>query len=266
MMGNMEIPLVGFTILSQAAIGISWINGVRQFNPNESSDRSYKIEWTVAIVLLGIGFIISLFHLSSPFDAIRVFSNLGSAWLSREALMIVIFGALLAVNWLFFKEKQPIMTLITALAGLVLLFAVSNAYAAANIPAFNNGIPFILFLITVLIFGTSISGYFADESSQPILGRLLMITLIVGLVVHILVPSIWLSGGEVLKQTGDNFYNSGLYWFRIIIGFAIPIAVLAKTKTIPSWLIVLFLVGEVIGRILFFSLPVTNSSNIGSMF
>jgi DMSO reductase anchor subunit len=139
-------------------------------------------------------------------------------------------------------------------------------YSPPSFPAINNVLPFVFFIVTAALLGSSVGLSFAPASKKPLVSSIFTISLIVGLVVYLIVPCIWLSGGEVMRQTGQSWIASPLYWARIIVGLALPLAVIWTTKKSPGWLWVLVLAGELMGRAVFFASTVHTATNIGGIY
>ncbi len=268
-MGIQELPLVLFTVFTQMAIGLVLISAVQQWavagGPTESKLR---FEWIAALALLGVGVLASFFHLGHPLGAVRMMTNLGTAWLSREILLVGIFGALVLVTLVGLVKNAAGKWLITATAtaGLLALVAMSMTYAPPSMPAIDNYLPLVFFGLTALILGAALASYFVPADRQQALVIVLAIGLVTALVVYLVVPGMWLSGGKVMQLTGQLHLASPLYWTRIVVGLALPLAVLAWQKRIPVWLPALLLIGEFAGRIIFFSLTVSSAANLGGLY
>lgn len=93
-MQSMELPLVLFTVLSQAAVGMVLMSAVRGFASHNGGDS--RNEWMLVAGLMGLGIAASLFHLGHPLEAYRALAHLEKAWLSREVLAAGVFLALAA--------------------------------------------------------------------------------------------------------------------------------------------------------------------------
>lgn len=267
-MGVQEFPLVLFTVFTQMAVGLALLSATRQWAVVEGPSRKIQTEWVVVAGLLAIGVIASFFHLGHPLGAVRMLANLKTAWLSREILGFVLFGLLVAVT-LFMVYRQTVngwLMKLTAIVGLLAVVATGVTYAAPSLVAVANALPIVFFVLTAFILGAAIASYFAPASQQPLLTGILATSLIVALVIYLVVPFIWLSGGKVLQMTGQAYLASPLYWTRIIVGLALPLLVLGWFKKIPAWLIVLLLIGEFAGRIVFFSLTVSSAANLGGLY
>jgi DMSO reductase anchor subunit len=218
---------------------------------------------------LAVALAASLFHLGHPFGSPRAILHLSSSWLSREIVIMQIFGILVIVALVaLWKESANSWTLIkiTALVGLVGLAVSGMVYAPPSFPALNNGVPIIFYGLTAFILGAAFSSYFAGADKQPLLTQILTISLIVGLVINLILPSIWLSGGRVMQMTGTAYYGSALFWLRLVLEFGLGLAVLGVTRKIPIWLPVLLLAGEIVGRIMLFTHVVHSAANIGNLY
>ena len=266
-MNGMELPLVFFTVLSQLAIGMALMSTIRQFATSNGAIGPVRNEWLVAAGVVLLGLVASLAHLGHPTGAARALVHLGKAWLSREALGVGIFLALTVLTGLSArKQANPILAALAVAAGLLTLLFTGMTYAPPSYPAINNVLPFVFFLFTVCILGSGFGVYFTPESKRPMLTRILTVSLITALVVYLIVPCVWLSGGTVMALTGKAWIGSWIYWLRIVVGLALPLAVLAKTRSIPLWLPFVLLAGELLGRIVFFSQTLHSAANMGGLY
>lgn len=264
-MNSMELSLVFFTVLSQAAIGLVILSSIRQLALAGPAGDVRK-EWLAAAILLLVGMIASLFHLGHPQAAPMAIKHLGTAWLSREALGVGLVLGLMVAGFFTAREAvKPGLAVAAAVMGLLALLFMGMTYAPPGYPALNNVLPFVFFLLTAAVLGTAFSSYFTPAGKQPLLARILGVSLLLALVIYLVVPCVWLSGGTVMQQTATAYLTSPLYWARIIIGLAIPLYVVWRGGTIPVWVPPVILAGELIGRAAFFALSVHASANIGGL-
>lgn len=264
-MNNMELSLVLFTVLSQAAIGLVILSSMRQL-ALEGPAGNVRMEWLTASILLVVGMFASLFHLGHPLGAPMALTHLGTAWLSREALGVGLVLGLMVLGFVTAREAvKPGLALAAGAVGLLALFFMGMTYAPPGYPALNNALPFVFFLLTAAVLGTAFSSYFAPAEKKPLLARILDVSLLVALVIYLVVPCVWLSGGTVMQQTGTAYLTSPLYWTRIIVGLAIPLYAVWRSGSISFWVPPVILIGELIGRVAFFSLSVHASANIGGL-
>jgi anaerobic dimethyl sulfoxide reductase subunit C (anchor subunit) len=164
-----EWALVAFTILSQMAVGsflilgIVHIYAVRKAGIEEAdllSDRA----WLAIVVVMGLALVASLFHLGNPLNAPRAVTNLATSWLSREILLGVIFAVLALVfalmQWFKFGSflLRNIVTWITAIVGLLMVYFESRIYMIQSEPAWNTFATPISFFVTALLLGSLAMG------------------------------------------------------------------------------------------------------------
>jgi len=266
-MNSMELPLVVFTVASQLAIGLAVISAVRQWSAATGPAGNVRAEWFFALAALAVGLVGSLFHLGHPAGALNALSNLGSAWLSSEALGMGVVLALIALTAFSARGRaNNLLLAFTTLAGLLTLLFTGLTYAPPSFPAVNNALPFAFFLLTAATLGSAFASYFSPEEKKPLVARILMVSLVVSLAVTLLAPCVWLSGSEVMAATGKAWAGSGLYWLRVVGGLILPLAVLATLRRVPAWLPVWLLAGEVLGRVVCFSLTLHTASNLGNLY
>ncbi|MEE4240884.1 MAG: DmsC/YnfH family molybdoenzyme membrane anchor subunit [Desulfopila sp.] len=265
-MSNIEMPLVLFSVLSQTAVGLVIINAGRNWAAEGPVGIS-RSQWGIVLAFLITGMIASFFHLGHPLQAFTTLKHLSKAWLSWELLGITLFLCLALIGFFTGKDKKksPVVFL-AALVGLLTLVFMGMTYAPPGYPALNNALPLVFFLLTALLLGTSFSAWFTPAEKRPLLFRILTVSLIVGLVVYLLVPCIWLSGGTVTMQTAWSWLSSPLYWGRVGIGLLLPLILLWRLKDIPLWLPVIILIGELLGRAAFFKETVHAAANIGGLY
>lgn len=91
-----EWALIGFTVLSQMAIGAFWILWFIHFMVRkQANDEEVRKLSNAALLGIGpvmvLGILASLYHLGSPLNSWRAIGNLGSSWLSREIFFVLAF-------------------------------------------------------------------------------------------------------------------------------------------------------------------------------
>jgi DMSO reductase anchor subunit len=269
-----ELPLVFFTLLTQMAVGLALVAALGQWlpagGPTGTSKLSSKTQlaWATVLGLLAVGVIAAFFHLGRPTGAVRMLSNLGTAWLSREILAFVAFGVLAAVTVAaaYRGSLNRWLALATALVGALAVLATGMTYAAPSLVAIYNGLPLVFFGLTALILGASIGSYFVPPEKQSLLVSVLGYSLAIALVVYLVIPFVWLSGGGVMAMSGQAFLASPVYWARLALGLAVPLAVVWWMKKIPAWLPPVLILGELAARVIFFALIVSSAVNLGGIY
>jgi anaerobic dimethyl sulfoxide reductase subunit C len=109
--------------------------------------------------VLMLGMAASLLHLGNPINAYKAVTNLGSSWLSREILLGVLFAASGAVFALMQWRKistpsiRQIVGLVVALIGVALAFSMSQIYLIPTRPSWDLITTPLSFLTTTLLLG-----------------------------------------------------------------------------------------------------------------
>ncbi|MDR3438714.1 DmsC/YnfH family molybdoenzyme membrane anchor subunit [Telmatospirillum sp.] len=261
---SFELPLVIFTILSQQAIGLTLLYALRTAGRSARPEPSARIQWLASAGILALGLVVSLTHLGHPEGAPRAVIHLSTAWLSREALLFGLLVALMAVTG--FLGAVRALVIAAAAAGLVALFVQGMVYAPPSFPAVNNALPFAFFLVTAIILGAGTASWFAPQDRQPFLRRILVGALVAGLLLFLISPCIWLSGGAIMRLTAVAYFASTLYWAHIGVGLILPLLVVLAVRRIPVWLPVLLLAGALCGRLVFYVDTVHSAVNLGGVY
>ena len=160
-----EWALILFTLLGQMAVGsflvlvIVRTYAARKAGVEEAdrlSDRAlYAIGPVIILAMLG-----SFLHLGNPLESYKAVTNLGTSWLSREILSVVIFSILGAVYALLQWRKigsvglRNIIAWITAIVGLILVYSMSNVYLLPTQPSWNTYATPVTFFTTTLLLGS----------------------------------------------------------------------------------------------------------------
>jgi len=127
---------------------------------DELSDRALLAIFPV----LGLGLLASLLHLGNPINAYKAVTNLGTSWLSREILFGVLFavvGFIFAVmQWRKISTfaVRNIVALVAALIGIVLVYSMAMVYAIPTRPSWNLVTTPISFFVTTLLLGVLAMG------------------------------------------------------------------------------------------------------------
>lgn len=264
---TLELPLILFTLLTQMAVGLAVFAALRQWVTVEGFTLKARNEWIIILALIGLGVLAAFFHLGKPLGAIRMLANIGTAWLSREILTFALFGALAAVSFymVYTKTANGWVFKLTALVGLMAVFATGMAYAGKAMDAINNLLPLVLFMLTVFTLGPAVASYFVDHKAQDLLTTILTPTLFASLIVRFAVPLVWLSGNTVMRTSGQNFITSPLHWLHLA-ALLTGLVMVRRGKNIPAWLPIILLIGELLGRIAFFALVASSGANLGGVY
>ena len=136
-----ELPLVAFTLLGQAAAGMA----VLAFFSGPLTIPLLVVVGT----LLGLGGLAAFFHLGTPKNAWRAGFHVRKSWLSREILMIGLFGGSWFVS--FFAPGMGKLPL--ALTGLGLVLSMAQVYRLHSMRAWDTNRTFLAFIVSALLLG-----------------------------------------------------------------------------------------------------------------
>ncbi len=271
-MGELELPLVIFTVLSQLAVGGLIVLWSLEFSKTTVSVSTGKKVAGSLVIIVAAALLASLFHLGKPLEAYRAITHVGSSWLSNE---IVSFSAffIVAVAYFFLWEegKESARTLVGAILtgiGVFSIFATGMAYHMPSVPAWDNVAPFVFFALTAILLGaTYVGSAVIILDKKPVnLYKLIIAAVLVSLISTVLYISMLSGGTESAAMTAENMMNSGAFWFRAILTWLVPLVLLgmvflSKSKkvdntTILFSLFITLFIGELVGRVLFYSTAV----------
>ncbi len=125
-----DAPLAAFTLLAQMAAGMAVASLFFELS-------TFNL-LTIGL-LLGLGGLISFLHLGTKKNAWRAVLHLQKSWLSREILILGLFGAAW-LCWMF--ERWVLLTdycsLVTAFLGLGLVYSMTQVYRFKAAPRWNT--------------------------------------------------------------------------------------------------------------------------------
>ncbi|OLN32549.1 dimethyl sulfoxide reductase anchor subunit family protein [Desulfosporosinus metallidurans] len=263
-MGDLEWPLITFTVLGQVGIGI--ILMLWWLNRDHLDSKLLRKGTLVSGILLALALLASLFHLGHPEAAYRALTHLASSWLSREILLFLL--TFLAWIYLYWKSRQPSSNPsfglgVTSVLGLMGVVSSAMIYVLPRVPAWNNIGPVFFFLLTTGLLGALCTLVLGKELLQPAQRKRLLQGSLGFTILSLLITIVY---GSMLSATVEgaatlNFLLSNpLFWARALLGWIAPlvllIALLKKGHVEKPQLIVVVTVlaalGEILGRILFY--------------
>lgn len=284
-----EWPLMMFTLLTQLGVGtfilLTIVRTVLESKENHKTASQLTNTGFLAIgVIMAIALVLSLFHLGTPSGAYRALSNIGSSWLSREILFVGIFFVLILGNYFVARKGQfnKILSWVTALTGIMVIFSMASIYSSSIRPAWDSGNTLLAFLGTTFLFGALasvvfiIQGLKGDKLSPELINVLKKISMvgIAALLIQLVYLPVYytaLSGGGdaalASAQTLAGSYAPMLVirWVLSVIGAALLVYALFKkgntTMALPLNTVylafALVLVGEFLGRYIFYASAVS---------
>ncbi|HEY3365887.1 MAG TPA: DmsC/YnfH family molybdoenzyme membrane anchor subunit [Symbiobacteriaceae bacterium] len=268
-----ELPLILFTVLSQAAVGLVAIPtvlesllGTEKVAALQPALRNVgRLVFPLALASLAA----SLWHLGAPLGAYRAVSNFGSSWLAREIILMGLFTACAAAYshlWQWRPENQPArrtVGLVAAVVGLLAVFATGMVYQLPSRPDWSHWSNLMAgFVTALLIGGMAVSCAVARHAGAPVEARrylgYIVLAAAAALVLGLAFYGPYLTG--VSGTTTALLFGNSWFWLRLLVGVGLPVwvaAPLVKGEQPGPVLVRIALVavvaGELVGRTLFYT-------------
>ncbi len=156
-----EWPLVAFTILGQAAVGL-FIFGLTPLvmaGGVPSTDAGpLPVVMGAVFVMLAVAALLSFLHLRHPLRAVRALANVRTSWLSREILFELLFMGLVAAEFVLVRAGGTpgilkAAHILAGLAGLLYLTSMIRIYMLESLPFWNQAGTPVSFVLTSLSLG-----------------------------------------------------------------------------------------------------------------
>ena len=275
-----ERSLTVFTLLAQMAVGAFWTLGAAnvwltsQAGAGAASEVT-RLGWPLVGVAMGIGLVASFFHLGAPASAWRACGNLRRSWLSREILFAILFAGasvvFAAAQWLQFGPAvlRSILGVVTGLAGLALVYVMSNAYRLRTVPAWNTWLTPASFFVTTFLLGALAAGVLLASLSQaPTRGggavlQAIALWTVALLGIELVIIPLWLAqltGSEAAAHSAARITQEHGALFKLRLALAVAGLAATGAALLGFWpglgMVVAFglvLASEVMGRLLFYA-------------
>lgn len=286
---SLELPLVLFTILSQIAVGgyLTW--GLMKIKTGlQSTKKEITCEYFIIyslITLMLAGFVSSLSRLGRLENIYKSVYHIATSWVSREIIAFGIFFILLLAYVYFLKLERKgkktgfaVEILIIAVGLLAVGIAGMAYYDLPSRPAWNYPSTIFFFYITTFLLGPLFIGVLFNLNKRckkrldlkVFLYKLLAVfgiafTGLGGILWFFYKNYLFNSTPEALETANLIFIEfSSIFWLRMLLGFALPFllslgilyfGIQNKPNKADSLVYLSFicaLIGEVLGRVLFF--------------
>ncbi|MBN6367022.1 MULTISPECIES: DmsC/YnfH family molybdoenzyme membrane anchor subunit [Providencia] len=277
-MGNglHEWPLILFTVLGQSIAGGVIVTGLAWLSTDDKPQKQRIVNAMFALwVLMGLGFLASMMHMGSPMRAFNSMNRVFASSLSNEVLFGFIFFALGGLWWLLSAMKKmptgldKVWLIITMLMGLLFVWAMTRVYMISTVPTWNTPHTTIGFFMTLFVVGPILGTLLLRVAKFPFnSGKLAAISIVAYIVT---IASVLLQSGEIaliatsVQKAVDLVPDFGvLQVIRLVVTslglllWILPV-VRQNQPSVLSLLLgtVLVLIGEFIGRGLFYGLHMT---------
>ena len=269
-----HFALTVFSICIQAAVGIMIFVAIGRLMNKEGV---FKNAVLTATGLGIIGMLASLLHLGRPLSAMNALFQFGNSWLSREIWFTAIFVGLTVVAAVLLYVKPQAAGAVTslsagaALVGLIDVFAMAKIYSSASVPVWQSAATTIEFLAAALSMGAMLFLVLSLKEAGK-LKKIVALTVaaVVAVQVAVVVPyfiSLGAGTGTALQASlmilGSLKTAVAIKWLFILAGAGLVLW-LAKdelSKSVSGAVAggaVLILVGQVVGRYVFYAAMVVS--------
>ena len=224
-----EIPFVLYLLFGELGAGSFWTAVIAEYRGVRSEiSRRCCITAFILMILAGISVVM---HLTHPEHGIYGLSNLGTSWLSRDTLLILLLGLLTLIYILQSKFGLPGRTpvgFIGALVGLVFVISTGMAHVLPARPAWNTFLIPLMDVVSAAVLGTFVFATFSTGRDLPEQSfRNLCKAAGIALIVQIIVEAGYLGylSGVPEVSLAELIYGGlgPFFWMRVILGFVVPL-------------------------------------------
>lgn len=277
-----EFSLVIFTLFMQASVGCLVVSLLCYYRILEGNESTQLLKKPVAasFILGCVGLVGSLFHMGNPLHMFYTLLHVSSSWMSREVWATAIYMALLFLSTvlLLLKNKaNGALLLLSAIAGLVYMYAMSALYANTLFNLWGGLFTYASFFGAVMLVGgvtaaLLLVGNLRSAGNEVQLKRVVKTSLGVGVMGILLML---LGALSLLGNIGEPIYMGmtprelpeGLLGLNIarIVFVAIGVLFIGRllcqkssettnATRMMSFATLCIFIGEGVGRVMFFSL------------
>lgn len=173
-MGSGEWPLAAFTLLAQAAVGMTLALSVLAVlrRPGTAAapggtgvgtkpPRAFRHALLVALAAMGTALVVSFLHLGDPGRAFHAARHWRASWLSREVVLAVAFlglvaGAAVVASRAHARPRTLALVLVpAALSGVLLVAAMAGVYLLPTVPAWSGPRTPLAFAVSTVLLGVA---------------------------------------------------------------------------------------------------------------
>ena len=274
-----EWPLMIFTVFGQCVVGGFIVLALALMKGELRSDAQQRvINGMFALwVLMGIGFIASMLHLGSPMRAFNSLNRVGSSALSNEIASGSIFFAIGGIGWLLcvLKKMTPVLRtlwlVLTMILGVLFVWMMVRVYNSIDtVPTWYSIWTPVGFFLTLFMAGPLL-GYLllriagVDGWAMRLLPAVSLLALMVSAVMSVMQGAELATIHSSIQQASTLVpdYGSLMAWRIVVLAAALCCWIVPQLKgyqpAVPllSVAFILMLVGELIGRGVFYGLHMT---------
>lgn len=261
-----EWALVLFTVLSQMAAGAFITLWALDTFTGKVENKIGTFAALGIVVAMGLALVASMGHLGHPLEAYRALAHVGTSRLSHEVLAFGLFFTLTVLyywQWQTGRSRRSV-GLAGAIVAILAVISSGLVYTLPARPAWNNVGPVLFFLLTAASLGPLFIAVLA-HARQYVFGKNIFMIVAAALVCSLtslaLYVTLMTGMGDTEALTGRNIILGMTFWPRLLLGLIAPLGLLGYVGSKREWnvrcyvpvLFALVLIGELLGRELFYS-------------
>ncbi|MRT11340.1 dimethylsulfoxide reductase [Enterobacteriaceae bacterium RIT711] len=286
-MGNgwHEWPLMVFTVLGQCVAGGFIVMALALLTGVSDRVQQKRVHWAMIVlwVLMGIGFMASVLHLGSPLRAFNSLNRIGGSALSNEIASGSVFFAVGGFWWLVtVLGKMPqalgkIWMMLTMVLGVFFVWMMCKVYLIDTVPTWYSVYTPLSFFLTMFI-GGPLLGYLLLRVAG-VTGWGMRLLPAISLLAVVLSSMVVMLQGMDLATIHSSImqasalvpdYGALMSWRLLVLALALACWIIPQLKggqanpAVLTFAFVLVIVGELIGRGVFYGLHMTVGMAIAS--
>ncbi|WP_196208275.1 dimethyl sulfoxide reductase anchor subunit family protein [Citrobacter sp. Res13-Sevr-PEB04-36] len=281
-----EWPLMIFTVFGQCVVGGFIVLALALMKGGLRPDAQQRVVACMLglWVLMGIGFIASMLHLGSPMRAFNSLNRIGASALSNEIASGSLFFAVGGIGWLMatLKKMPPALRtlwlIVTMVLGVVFVWMMVRVYNTIDtIPTWYSLWTPLGFFLTLFL-GGPLLGYLllrvagVDGWAMRLLPAISVFALVVSAIMAVMQGAELATIHSSIQQASALVpdYGSLMAWRIAALALALCCWIVPQVKgyqpAVPllSVAFILLLVGELIGRGVFYGLHMTVGMAVAS--
>lgn len=271
-----EWPLVIFTVFGQCVAGALIVMGFAWLNEKDAAVKARIVRSMFYLwLVMGIGFMASVLHLGSPLRAFNSLNRIGSSALSNEIAAGSVFFAVGGFWWLVSAiGKMPpavgkIWLIVSQILGLVFVWAMTRVYQIDTVPTWYTGYTTLAFFLTLALGGPLFAALLLRVAKAPgqraLAAAASVLALLVSVAVVVLQSNELAAIHSSVQQASALLpdYGSLQVWRLVLVAAGLgcwicPLVRRQEPKTLALFAgIILVVLGELLGRGLFYGLHMT---------
>ncbi|HDR2451744.1 TPA: dimethyl sulfoxide reductase anchor subunit family protein [Enterobacter ludwigii] len=271
-----EWPLVIFTVFGQCVAGALIVMGLVWLTEKDDAVKTRLVRSMFFLwLVMGIGFLASVLHLGSPLRAFNSLNRVGASALSNEIAAGSVFFAVGGFWWLVSViGKMPpalgkIWLVVSQILGVVFVWAMTRVYQIDTVPTWYTGYTTLGFFLTLVLGGPLFAALLlrvANTTYKSTFAASVSVLALLACVAVIVLQSNDLATIHSSVQQASALlpdYGALQIWRIVLLAAGLgcwlcPLLRRQEPKALALLAgVVLVVVGELIGRGLFYGLHMT---------